>query len=72
VTWRGWGACAAVLRGGDVAAFAALLAASGASDVALVGGIVDGIGGRDVALLVGSLGAGRIDKLAPVWPRCGH
>ena len=39
------GACTAVLRGGDMAPFAALLAALGASDVALVVGIVDGIGG---------------------------
>jgi len=55
-----------------MAAFAALLAGSGASDVALVGGVVDGIGDRDVALLVGSSGAGGIDELAPVWPKCGH
>jgi len=45
VTWRGWGPCTAASRGGDVAAFAALLAGLGASDVALVGGVVDGIGG---------------------------
>jgi hypothetical protein len=25
-----------------------------------------------VALLVGSLGAGGIDELTPVWPKCGH
>jgi len=28
-------------------------------------------GGRDVALLVGSLGDGGIDELAPVWPQRG-
>jgi len=31
-----------------------------------------GFGGGDVALLVGSLGAGGIDELTPVWPDCGH
>jgi hypothetical protein len=41
VMWHSWGASAAALRGGDVALFAALLAASGASDTALVEGIVD-------------------------------
>ena len=70
--WHGWGACVAVLRGGDVVAFGALLAASGANDMAWVGGVVDGIGGHDMASLVRSLGASGIDKLALVWPRCGH
>jgi hypothetical protein len=31
-----------------------------------------GFGSGDVALLVGSLGAGGVDELAPVWPDCGH
>jgi len=31
-----------------------------------------GLGGHDMALLVGSLGAGGINKLALVWPKCGH
>jgi hypothetical protein len=29
-------------------------------------------GAGDVALLVGSLRAGGVDELAPVWPDCGH
>ena len=61
-----------VSRGGDITAFGVLLAVSGANDVAWVGGIVDGIGGCDVASLVGSLGAGGINELILVWPRCGH
>jgi hypothetical protein len=35
------------------------------------GALWTGLGGRDMALLVGLLGAGGIDELAPVWPQRG-
>jgi len=54
-----------------MAAFGSLLAASGAAMWRCWGPLWTGLGGRDVALVVGSLGAGRIDELAPVWPQRG-
>ena len=36
------------------------------------GALLTGLGGSDVAKLVGSLGTGRIDELALVWPQCEH
>ena len=80
VTWHRRWVSLASSAAGDVTWLVALawhrrpssLALLGASDVASVGGVVGGVwgpfGGRDVV----SLGASRIDRLAPDWPRSGQ
>jgi hypothetical protein len=67
VTWRGWGLCSQ--RRGPVTwrCWAVCRRRQGAG---FVGWLVS-LGAGDVALLVGSLGAGGIDELAPVWPQGG-